>query len=948
MQRLDSREEVEDMGMKSNGVQDGTSFPNEGQQINSTNEYQGSLFETPQSLMSSPQYEIFSSPFRGQFSGRGPALRCAFCNKDIQGPHPQFACSHNICAHCFSMTDGRKCLICSTSVGIPTQYPPNMFLSPTQTDHPTDVADSSVSLHNQSISSYQNGLCNTLQNMTIGFNDLSTVEPFNLWDNKNKIAVHATHLFEKIKGSQSLPSEELPPVFSPVSPGVDRFPMPPVSSGRSLPHCAACGIDARAESFCANCRELLCADCVIAHQRVRITRDHMVISLQQLLSHMQASPHKDESLGAGSDDSSPRPSSVCSTHEAPIVCSCESCAGAALCAHCLSIHAAHQLVPIGDLRSSVAVLLAEWKHNEKNIDEAIESVRRMGERVDASVQAVASELRSVMHLHISALEERKRELLQSVDTIRQSKMKALKMQGEKLISRKAAVAQTIKSVEPLGDEDDARLVHAFEELVKLYSPPLFLSPHETDLIKFVTPDNQLLTQIRCLGDLESGPCARVSHIIGEGYKRAIRERQCIVYVQLRDACGNISTSNDNDVTATMIGPDGHQLEVHIGEREAGVVAIGYLPVMDGKHQLNVLVRGVAISGCPVAVEVRRGRNYTEIGMQGELFSFGKEGKFQTSNSSSRPCVCIWAGSGDGELCRPWGICIDLRGRVLVADRSNNRIQIFDKDGVFLSKFGSSGTRPGQFDRPAGVATNTRNNIIVADKDNHRIQVFDENGHFLLKFGERGRPIGMFNYPWGVATNMHNHIAVSDTRNHRVQIFNENGQFMRKCGFDTAFFYKHLDSPRGLCYLPDGQLLITDFNNHRLAVLSSRNAPEMKVYGSEGDVEGMFCRPQGVKIDPEGRILVCDSRNNRIQVFAGDDMRCVAVFGHAPAGFEMPAELPTPFQSAAPPSMVPFLGSVGGSATQSTRQLLDRPTDVAISADGRVYVVDFGNNCIRVF
>ncbi|PIO61057.1 NHL repeat protein, partial [Teladorsagia circumcincta] len=87
------------------------------------------------------------------------------------------------------------------------------------------------------------------------------------------------------------------------------------------------------------------------------------------------------------------------------------------------------------------------------------------------------------------------------------------------------------------------------------------------------------------------------------------------------------------------------------------------------------------------------------------------------------------------------------------------------------------------------------------------------------------------------------------------VFNENGQFIRKCGFDTAFFYKHLDSPRGVCYLSDGQLLITDFNNHRLAVLSSRDTPEMKVYGTEGNVEGMFCRPQGVKVDPEGHILI---------------------------------------------------------------------------------------------
>ncbi|ETN84396.1 NHL repeat protein [Necator americanus] len=580
----------------------------------------------------------------------------------------------------------------------------------------------------------------------------------------------------------------------------------------------------------------------------------------------------------------------------------------------------------------------------------------MSERVDASVQAAASELRSLMHLHMSALEERKRELLQRVDTIRQTKTKNLKAQAENLALAKAKFAQAISYT----------LYFLCQIKISLYFQPIHLVPHENDVVKFAVPDNQLLSQstiyrIRSLGELESGPCARLCHLIGEGYKRPIRERQCIAYVQMRDACGEVvptdrSDGSVRDVSATVVAPDGRSLEVHIGrsEADAGVVGIAYFPVLDGQHQLDIRIRGVSISGCPVSVEVRHGRNYSEIAAQGELFSFGKEG------------------SGDGELCRPWGICVDLRGRVLVADRSNNRIQIFDRDGGFLAKFGCGGTRPGQFDRPAGVTVNTRNNIVVADKDNHRIQVFDENGNFLLKFGERGRPIGMFNYPWGVATNSQNHIAVSDTRNHRVQIFNENGQFIRKCGFDTAFFYKHLDSPRGVCYLSDGQLLITDFNNHRLAVLSSRDTPEMKVYGSEGSVEGMFCRPQGVKVDPEGHILICDSRNNRIQVnvslvgwifentrltfkvFSGDDMRCIAVFGQSSSstGFEMPAELPAPFRSVGP---TPFhaantpTGSASlDGASSGPRPLLDRPTDVAIAPDGRIYVVDFGNNCVRVF
>ena len=33
------------------------------------------------------------------------------------------------------------------------------------------------------------------------------------------------------------------------------------------------------------------------------------------------------------------------------------------------------------------------------------------------------------------------------------------------------------------------------------------------------------------------------------------------------------------------------------------------------------------------------------------------------------------GEEDGQLCRPWGICCDPRGHIIVADRSNNRIQV---------------------------------------------------------------------------------------------------------------------------------------------------------------------------------------------------------------------------------------------------------------------------------
>lgn len=75
----------------------------------------------------------------------------------------------------------------------------------------------------------------------------------------------------------------------------------------------------------------------------------------------------------------------------------------------------------------------------------------------------------------------------------------------------------------------------------------------------------------------------------------------------------------------------------------------------------------------------------------------------------------------------WGVCVNKSNEIIIADRRNNRIQVFYADGSFKFKFGSKGTGNGQFDLPAGVAADQNNRIIVVDKDNHRIQIFSSTG-----------------------------------------------------------------------------------------------------------------------------------------------------------------------------------------------------------------------------
>ena len=43
-----------------------------------------------------------------------------------------------------------------------------------------------------------------------------------------------------------------------------------------------------------------------------------------------------------------------------------------------------------------------------------------------------------------------------------------------------------------------------------------------------------------------------------------------------------------------------------------------------------------------------------------------------------------------------GVAVDSSGNVYVADSGNNRIQKFDSNGTFITKWGSTGTADGQF------------------------------------------------------------------------------------------------------------------------------------------------------------------------------------------------------------------------------------------------------------
>ncbi|XP_036393732.1 E3 ubiquitin-protein ligase TRIM71 [Megalops cyprinoides] len=675
------------------------------------------------------------------------------------------------------------------------------------------------------------------------------------------------------------------------------------------PQCSSCDEGNPATSHCLDCQEYLCDNCVRAHQRVRLTKDHFIERLIENLHlasrtnnsntpvSLSQSYHSNYSLLPVFQDRT----KYCQQHDSEVFrFFCDTCS-VPICRECsVGHHMGHSFLylqdAVQDSRALTIQLLADAQQGRQAIQLSIEKAQAIAEQVEIKAKVVQTEVKTITLRHKKALEERECELLWKVEKIRQVKAKALYLQVEKLHQSLSKLDSTIAAVQQALEEGRSmeillardRMLTQIQELKTLRG---VLQPQEDDRIMFTPPDQALLIAIKSMGLISSGAFAPVTKATGEGLKRALQGKVASFTVVGYDHDREPRLSGGDGVSAVVMAPDGTLSTADVSDHQNGTYTVSYLPKVEGEHLVSVLLCSQHIEGSPFKVLVKSGRSYGSVGLP--VASFGGEG------------------DGDGQLCRPWGICVDKEGYVVVADRSNNRIQIFKPCGTFHHKFGTLGSRPGQFDRPAGVACDSQRRIIVADKDNHRIQIFTFEGQFLLKFGEKGTKNGQFNYPWDVAVNSEGKILVSDTRNHRIQLFGPDGTFLNKYGFEGAL-WKHFDSPRGVAFNQEGHLVVTDFNNHRLLVIRP-DCQSARFLGSEGTGNGQFLRPQGVAVDQEDRIIVADSRNHRIQVFEPNG-NFLCKFGSQGSGFGQ----------------------------------MDRPSGIAITPDGMIIAVDFGNNRILVF
>ena len=186
---------------------------------------------------------------------------------------------------------------------------------------------------------------------------------------------------------------------------------------------------------------------------------------------------------------------------------------------------------------------------------------------------------------------------------------------------------------------------------------------------------------------------------------------------------------------------------------------------------------------------------TDVALQ-QVFKFTHDGKLLMVLGERGV-----AGEDAKHFNRPTDVAVLSDGSFYVSDGyRNTRVVKFSRDGKLLFQWGAPGTRPGEFDTPHAIKADAAGHVYVADRENDRVQVFDANGRFLRqwKSKEMGRPYSLALISKELAAVIdggeqpddgpdRSHVSIVDMSGHVVQSFgrfgNYDGQF--EMGHDIA-------------------------------------------------------------------------------------------------------------------------------------------------------------------
>jgi len=300
------------------------------------------------------------------------------------------------------------------------------------------------------------------------------------------------------------------------------------------------------------------------------------------------------------------------------------------------------------------------------------------------------------------------------------------------------------------------------------------------------------------------------------------------------------------------------------------------------------------------------------------------------------------------------IGVDRSGNVFVGDVFTHSIVKLTPDsrvdlvaGTGTAGFGGDGgpASSAQLNRPAGVAVDAEGNILIADAGNNRIRRVTAAG-IISSIAGNGRTIGFsgdsgparsaeLNSPTRVALDNAGNLFIADTDNHRIRRITQDGFISTVAGTGTQGFsgdagparVAQLSYPSDVLLDAAGNLVIVDSGNLRIrkvnpaGIINTLAGGGHGADGSHATVASLY-GPGAVALDADGNLFIVDYLRIRKVNTAG------VITTVAGTGYDWGDE--------------GFSGD-GGPAIAAK---FNNPSDVAVDADGNLFIADTDNHRIR--